>query len=184
MDRFVQRCRAQPEEPPSKRPRLGEIDEVKDSDSENEDSYPTSANGDYEDSPAVKPRSPDGDHITGDSDADEDGPSVPQHQTAFESSLPAVATDKEAIEEYEAMRSSQLSPDKVDDAAARIDKRNWIRGNSSIYVDAFNLALDTVLEDETDLFDAKEKSVFEHWRGLGYEAQYLLVPRCLIPRAI
>lgn len=103
---------------------------------------------------------------------------MPLCQTAFESSLPAVATDREAIEEYEAMRASQISQNDAgdaDDSAARIDKRNWVRGKSSIYVDAFNLALDTVLEDEAHLFDDKEKCVFDQWRALGYEAQYLSV---------
>ena len=44
---------------------------------------------------------------------------------------------------------------------------------SSIYVDAFNIALDTVLEQEEHLFNKKEKAVFAAWRGLDYEAQYL-----------
>lgn len=42
-------------------------------------------------------------------------------------------------------------------------------------MDAFNLALDTVLEDEAHLFDSKEMVVFEQWRTLDYEAQYLYV---------
>lgn len=46
---------------------------------------------------------------------------------------------------------------------------------SSIYVDAFNIALDTVLEQEEHLFNEKEKAVFAAWRGLDYEAQYLWV---------
>ena len=44
---------------------------------------------------------------------------------------------------------------------------------SSIYVDAFNIALDTVLEQEEHLFSEKEKAVFAAWRDLDYEAQYL-----------
>ncbi|TPX11464.1 uncharacterized protein E0L32_007883 [Thyridium curvatum] len=97
-----------------------------------------------------------------------------EHQTAFETSLPPVRTDKEAIEEYEMMRASQASATEDDDAS-RLDSRKWVRGKSSIYVDAFNLALDTVLEDEAHLFDEKEKRVFEEWRALDYEAQYLYV---------
>ncbi|ERS96111.1 hypothetical protein HMPREF1624_07647 [Sporothrix schenckii ATCC 58251] len=46
---------------------------------------------------------------------------------------------------------------------------------SSIYVDAFNIALDTVLEQEEHLFNEKEKTVFSAWRSLDYEAQYLYV---------
>ena len=87
-----------------------------------------------------------------------------------------MATDEEAIEEYEMMRASQLSQvsqDDADNASARMDSRQWIRRRSSIYVDAFNLALDTVLDDESHLFNAKESRVFEQWRGLSYEAQYL-----------
>ncbi|CAK7270993.1 hypothetical protein SEPCBS57363_004387 [Sporothrix epigloea] len=46
---------------------------------------------------------------------------------------------------------------------------------NSIYVDAFNIALDTVLEQEGRLFSATEKAVFAAWRDLDYEAQYLYV---------
>jgi Fanconi-associated nuclease 1 len=112
---------------------------------------------------------------------DDDLYSGPQGPTAFERSLPAVSVDKETIEEYEAMRASQAShASETDqqipgDAASRIESRKWVRGKSSIYVDAFNLALDTVLEDEAHLFDDKEKCVFGNWRDLDYEAQYLSV---------
>jgi fanconi-associated nuclease 1 len=110
-----------------------------------------------------------------DAEPDRSASPEPKHETAFESSLPPVSTDREAIEEYEAMRASQKEADEEDSAASRIDSRKWVRGKSSIYVDAFNLALDTVMEDEADLFDDKEKAVFEAWRNLGYEAQYLYV---------
>ena len=46
---------------------------------------------------------------------------------------------------------------------------------SSIYVDAFNIALDTVLEQEEHLFNKREKAVFAAWRQLDYEAKYLYV---------
>lgn len=98
------------------------------------------------------------------------------HETALESALPHVATDERAIEEYEAMRASQLTNDEQDGPpSSDADRRNWIRGKSSIYVDAFNLALDTVLQDEAHLFDEKENLVFEEWKRLDYEAQYLYV---------
>ncbi|KAK4240340.1 VRR-NUC domain-containing protein [Achaetomium macrosporum] len=181
MDRFVQRSRpvknqAQPGtrqvesdsvqraiERPNKRPRL---QEVKDSDVEDGDCTPASGNGDEEDLPVV--------HTPG-SEVGDDGLAEAEHQTAFDLSLPSVATDKEAIEEYESLRASQVPLGDEDNVATRIDNRQWVRGKSSIYVDAFNLALDTVLEDEAHLFDGKERCVFEQWRALSYEAQYLYV---------
>ncbi|KAK4150212.1 VRR-NUC domain-containing protein [Chaetomidium leptoderma] len=179
MDRFIQRSRpSHSDESPRKRPRL---DEVKDSDDENPDSTPTSGNEDNDDSVhflSVFRGHTSEEHAPGD-EVDGGEPSTPQ--TAFEGSLPAVATDKEAIRKYEAMRASQASQvsqasqEEAHDPSARVENRQWVRGKSSIYVDAFNLALDTVLEDELHLFDAKEKCVLERWRALSYEAQYLYV---------
>ena len=83
-------------------------------------------------------------------------------QTDLERTMPPVKTDKEAIEEYESMRAQD-----------RMNSRKWTKGKTSIYVDAFNLALDTVLDEEGNLFEEAEMSVFENWRGLPYEAQYL-----------
>ncbi|OHW95771.1 coiled-coil domain-containing protein mtmr15 [Colletotrichum incanum] len=94
-------------------------------------------------------------------------------QTDIESTLPPIQADKEAIEEYELMNSSQASA--PDDGKPATANRQWIRGKSSIYVDAFNLALYTVLADESHLFDAKERNVFDQWKNLEYEAQYLYV---------
>jgi Fanconi-associated nuclease 1 len=187
MDRFIQRSkpnktRVQPatgslvpkleqrlDEPPRKRVRLAE---VQDSDDEDGDSSLAISNGEEDEFPSHHRG-----HTLGESppasEVEESDLPRPKHQTAFENSLPAVATDKEAIEEYEAMRASQASQDEADNASSRIDTRQWVRGKSSIYVDAFNLALDTVLEDESHLFDAEERCVFEQWRGLSYEAQYL-----------
>lgn len=45
--------------------------------------------------------------------------------------------------------------------------------NQSMYVDAFNLALDTVLKDESHLFSEAETEVFAKYRSLDYEAQNL-----------
>ncbi|GAB1311428.1 hypothetical protein MFIFM68171_01638 [Madurella fahalii] len=147
-----------------------------DRDDADESSSRTSADGNDEDRSDCERHSSNLDNASGDVEVvDGDGPLMPRHQTAFESSLPAVATDKEAVEEYEAMRASQTSQDGTDNASAQTEKRHWVQGKSSIYVDAFNLALDTVLEDEAHLFDSKEKCVFEQWRGLSYEAQYLYV---------
>ncbi len=103
---------------------------------------------------------------------DEDEPlSNKTRQTDLESALPPVKTDKEAIAEYEAFRAAQEGVPL--DAQGRLSQRKWIKGKSSIYVDAFNLALDTVLEDEAHLFDEAEMGVFEQWGQLSYEAQYL-----------
>jgi Fanconi-associated nuclease 1 len=94
-----------------------------------------------------------------------------EHKTDLESALPQVKVDDEAIEAYEAFKASQ--EDNTEVAGERLEKRTWVRGKSSLYVDAFNLALDTVLEDEGHLFDEAETDVFRIWRELSYEAQYL-----------
>ncbi|RFU72873.1 coiled-coil domain-containing mtmr15 [Trichoderma arundinaceum] len=93
--------------------------------------------------------------------------------TDFENTLPPTDGNKEAIAEYEALRSSQSrsAEESTDGKTAPL----WVRGKSSIYVDAFNLALDTVLEEESCLFSKKEHEIFDQWRGLNYEAQYLYV---------
>jgi Fanconi-associated nuclease 1 len=100
----------------------------------------------------------------------EDEPAAPDRPTELESALPPVKTDKEAIDEYEAMRAAEEVPEEL---KSRLSQRTWTKGKSSIYVDAFNLTLETVLEDEGHLFDEKEMEVFNQWRKLDYEAQYL-----------
>lgn len=109
-----------------------------------------------------------------DSDDDEDA-GVPAHavRTDLESALPPVETDKEAIEAYEVNRAAEEA-EKLGQEG-RLKEGKWVKGRSSIYVDAFNLALDTVLEEERHLFDEAEMEVFAQWRALGYEAQYLYV---------
>jgi Fanconi-associated nuclease 1 len=98
---------------------------------------------------------------------EEDAPSA----TPFESSVPDTKTDKAAIQEYEEGRANEAT--STDETRSRVEKRMWIKGRSSIYVDAFNLALDTVLEDEAHLFDQREQEVFQQWKSLSYECQYL-----------
>ncbi|KAK3939155.1 VRR-NUC domain-containing protein [Diplogelasinospora grovesii] len=187
MDRFVQRTRkplaAKPvnsslkakgsEGPAAKKIK---IEEVKASDDDDDDDVLSQKSFDENETPpsarSVAFLRDEGEEASDDYDGDLP---VLQHQTAFESCLPEVRIDKEAIEEYEALRSSQAEPEPSDGAASRLESRQWVRGKSSIYVDAFNLALDTVLEDEAHLFDEREKRVFEHWRQLTYEAQYLYV---------
>ncbi|EMD63028.1 hypothetical protein COCSADRAFT_119971 [Bipolaris sorokiniana ND90Pr] len=94
-------------------------------------------------------------------------------KTDLESALPDVKIDDDAIKEYEAYKVSEENKSK--ETSERLEKRAWIRGTSSLYVDAFNLALDTVLDEEGHLFDEAETEVFRIWRTLGYEAQYLYV---------
>lgn len=91
--------------------------------------------------------------------------------TDFENALPPTEASQEAIEEYETLKSSQSN------AGEEIPNKKiaplWIKGRSSIYVDAFNLTLDTVLEEESSLFSSKELEIFSQWKNLNYEAQYL-----------
>lgn len=94
------------------------------------------------------------------------------HQTDLETALPPIQTDKEAIEAYEASRAAEQAESGLNE---RLGERKWVKGKSSIYVDAFNLALETVLEDESHLFDEAEHVLFQTWRDLSYEAQYLYV---------
>lgn len=114
-------------------------------------------------------------HEIPDSDAEDDDAEVEEekkeHKTDLESALPPVKSGDEAIEEYEAFKASQ--EDNKAGTEERLDKRAWVRGKSSLYVDAFNLALDTVLNEENHLFNESETEVFRIWRDLSYEAQYL-----------
>jgi Fanconi-associated nuclease 1 len=96
-----------------------------------------------------------------------------QRPTELEIALAPVKTDKEAITEYELMRAAgEVIPTNLKE---RLDTGNWTKGRSSIYVDAFNLALETVLKDEAHLFDEVEIEVFSRWKALDYDTQYLSV---------
>ena len=110
------------------------------------------------------------------SEAENDEDLRSTQSTELESALPQVRTDKEAIAEYETSRAAGSTD--LGDLYDRLGQRKWIQGKSSIYVDAFNLALETVLDDEAHLFDEAESRVFEEWRMLSYEAQYLYAPSC------
>ena len=105
-------------------------------------------------------------------DEDEDSLFVTGNRpTELESALPPVKTDREAIDDYEATKAA-ADADGFD-REVRLGQRKWVKGRNSIYVDAFNLALETVLEDEGHLFDEAELALFQHWRQLDYQAQYL-----------
>ncbi|EEH42866.1 uncharacterized protein PADG_07686 [Paracoccidioides brasiliensis Pb18] len=121
-----------------------------------------------------------GDHNNNDQLANEDDSEerVSSTQTELEISLPPVKTDQEAIEEYEASRGrvqERIIGSEGPGLHRRYEEREWVKGKSSIYVDAFNLALESVLADENHLFDEAEMEVFKHWKGLCYESQYLYV---------
>ncbi|RMZ37972.1 hypothetical protein AFCA_001982 [Aspergillus flavus] len=98
----------------------------------------------------------------------------PGSQTELESSLPAIDTDSHAIEEYEASQSIS-DHEEEPGLRERLQDGKWRKGKSSIYVDAFNLALETVLDEEAHLFDDAEMEVFKQWKELSYESQYLYV---------
>lgn len=148
---------------PAKRLKPSEVDE----DSEREDQEI----GASPPSPRHKPREvADSDAESGDESLGEDDEPSTQ-RTDLEQALPPIKTDKQAVEDYEAMRSAEAAA--APGIHERLNARAWVKGKSSIYVDAFNLALDTVLEEESHLFDEAEMKVFEDWRALSYEAQYL-----------
>lgn len=103
-----------------------------------------------------------------------DGRTHKERHTEFEDALPPTQDEEAAIVEYEFLKSSQA--ENAEDGMTDKARPLWIKGRSSIYVDAFNLALDIVLEQEEHLFDTKEVDVFRQWRELDYEAQYLYGP--------
>ncbi|KAL3462342.1 hypothetical protein BJX64DRAFT_299581 [Aspergillus heterothallicus] len=100
---------------------------------------------------------------------------IPNSQTELESALPTVETDPHAIEDYESSQRVKEEEEKELSLQDRMRDGKWRKGKSSIYVDAFNLALDTVLAEEAHLFDDAEREIFQHWRELSYESQYLYV---------
>ncbi|KAJ5763099.1 hypothetical protein N7533_001780 [Penicillium manginii] len=113
--------------------------------------------------------------ITG-NDEHEHEHQIKSSQTELETSLPAIETDEHAIREYEASQSQTEQGDETEPGLhVRLRDGVWQKGKSSIYVDAFNLALETVLEEESHLFDSAELCIFNEWRGLAYESQYLYV---------
>lgn len=154
---------------PNKRPRLGSYDENSNEDGRNPYDH---------DSPQLSSQRPS--LIKADPDASDDADDLEHHisarKTDLETALPPIDTDSKAIAAYEA---SQVTESDVS-CNDRLAQRKWTPGKSSIYVDAFNLALDTVLEDESHLFDTAESSVFRSWRNLSYEAQYLYVALWII----
>ncbi|KAA8646973.1 hypothetical protein EYZ11_000150 [Aspergillus tanneri] len=99
----------------------------------------------------------------------------PNSQTELESSLPALQGDSEAIEQYENSNAVDTNVDGEPGFHERLNGGKWRKGKSSIYVDAFNLALETVLDEEGHLFNNAEMEVFNQWKALSYQSQYLYV---------
>lgn len=102
---------------------------------------------------------------------EKDQPRNKDRVTEFENALPPTEASQEAIEEYETLQSSHKNPG--DQSFEGKSAPFWVKGRSSIYVDAFNLALDTVLEEESSLFSSREREIFSQWRKLDYQTQYL-----------
>lgn len=117
----------------------------------------------------VKQSSPSPSVAAGETIAADDLDHIPNSQTDLETSLPMIKTDEDAIEEYEASKDSKLG------LHVRLRDGVWQKGKSSIYVDAFNLALETVLDEESHLFSTPEMEIFTQWQKLSYESQYLYV---------
>ncbi|KAI4119512.1 MAG: hypothetical protein LQ338_007260, partial [Usnochroma carphineum] len=135
---------------------------------ENSPSRPSSDDGCFIDSPRPNARRIEAADSEAESDDNEEQIPHPS-QTELESALPPVKTDEDAIAQYEATRAAEAGLGLHD----RLGKRKWVQGKSSIYVDAFNLALETVLDEESHLFDEAETAVFQEWRDMSYEGQYL-----------
>lgn len=103
----------------------------------------------------------------GESKPDTDDP------TELESVLPHLGQGKDDIIDYETIQLFEEDVDKPKDLEGNLSSQKLPSGRRSIYVDAFNLALETVLDEESHLFNEKEGKVFDEWCGLSYEAQYL-----------
>ncbi|KHJ35619.1 putative coiled-coil domain-containing protein mtmr15 [Erysiphe necator] len=106
-------------------------------------------------------------------------------ETDLELALPMTISQVDAesvIKDYKIIQSLKnepqeeklgLSQTSIIDYSIHHDSDSFSDSRSSIYVDAFNLVLKTVLQDEGHLFNVKELEVFKNWRELDYEAQYL-----------
>lgn len=99
---------------------------------------------------------------------------IPNSQTDLETSPPSIKTDEHA-EEDEVSKTAEEEDAFEPGLHVRLRDGVWKKGRSSIYVDAFNLALETVLDEESHLFDEAEMEVFRQWKELSYESQYLYV---------
>lgn len=119
----------------------------------------------------------DDDAESSDADADTSLVSDSYGDTPFDEQLASIESLNEFDEFDEPLDGSLDSV--VNSYNDNVHEINKITGKilyrSPIYVDAFNIALDTVLEQEEHLFNDREKAVFAAWREISYEAKYLYV---------
>lgn len=113
------------------------------------------------------------DAVGSDTDAAADPKPDTDCPTELESALPDLDQGKGAIVDYEAIQPFEKDPNISKDLEDNLSTQKLSTGRRSIYVDAFNLALETVLGEESHLFNEREKKIFDEWRGLSYEGQYL-----------
>lgn len=156
-------CLGDQSRPPKKRRFSG------DSESDRESRHSPEKDGSNIDSPHSPPLS-----VSGSIDGDDcgRGPGLESALADVEFVDDALDTVLEPVTAGEAEKGSgDHCVSKSEDLGSR--NTRWVRGRSSVYVDAFRLALDIVLEDESHLFDEREQRVFQEWRSLDYESQYL-----------
>lgn len=122
-------------------------------------------------SPLIRASNPSITSLDGEISVDDE--QVPSSQTELESSLPTIEMDNQVIDEYATSRDAKDHAEP--DLQQQLWDGKWRKGKSSIYVDAFNLALETVLDEEAHLFDEAEMEVLRQWKELSYESQYLYV---------
>jgi hypothetical protein len=102
------------------------------------------------------------------------GSEYPHYSLAeFETAQLSMEARKEATVKHKTLYAADES--SLVELGASLHSGIIATSRSSIYVDAFNLALDTVLKGERHLFSNTEEEVFDRWKSLDYEAQYLLV---------
>lgn len=111
--------------------------------------------------------------VDGEIAVEDDGPPAPSSQTELESTLPAIEPNSLTAEGYESLQT--VDDVEEPDFLQRLQEGKWRKGRSSIYVDAFNLALQTVLDEEAHLFNEAEMELFRQWMELPYQSQYLCV---------
>lgn len=93
-------------------------------------------------------------------------------QTSNLSPNPKLSADMASSSNTDLVGLDASLPRVTDHEAIKQEEESEKR-KSSLYVDAFNLALDTVLEDESYLFSDEENAIFTTYKSLDYEAQYL-----------
>ncbi|TGZ79121.1 hypothetical protein EX30DRAFT_365451 [Ascodesmis nigricans] len=102
--------------------------------------------------------------------------STPNPPADTDDDAPLPITDPTiSVDELTAILPTPETPPSSDSSPAPRTKFPDGVYTTSIYVDAFNLALDTVLTDESYLFSTDELETFAVYRSLEYQAQYLYI---------